>query len=77
MMGLNDPAFARYPEFVMEDAFQEKFFRTMMTLNAYAREISLWKSSDADYVALGHLNLNVDNAFFWRDGEGRRCGWTC
>ncbi|CAJ1436436.1 unnamed protein product [Effrenium voratum] len=59
-----------YPEFVMEDAFQEKFFRTMMTLNAYAREISLWKSSDADYVALGHLNLNVDNAFFWRDGEG-------
>ena len=25
---------------------------------------------DPDYVALAHSNLNVDNAYFWRDEAG-------
>jgi hypothetical protein len=27
--------------------------------------------SDADYTGLCHINLNVDNAWFWRDGSGQ------
>ncbi|OBH58164.1 hypothetical protein [Mycobacterium sp. E2479] len=38
-------------------------------------------AADADYVALCHWNANVDNAWFWRDGDGTlRCGlmdWGC
>jgi len=30
---------------------------------------------NTDYTALGHMNLNVDNAYFWRDAEGKLdCG---
>jgi hypothetical protein len=36
---------------------------------------------DADFVALCHWNANIDNAWFWRDGDGRlACGlldWGC
>lgn len=38
-------------------------------------------AADGDYVALCHWNANVDNAWFWRDGDGTlRCGlmdWGC
>lgn len=40
-------------------------------------------ADDSDYVALCHWNANIDNAWFWRDGEGDgvlRCGlmdWGC
>lgn len=38
-------------------------------------------AADADYVALCHWNANIDNAWFWRDGDGTlRCGlmdWGC
>eukprot|EP00913_Durusdinium_trenchii_P008714 g8185.t1 len=32
-------------------------------------------SKDTDYVALSHANLNVDNAYYWRDEAGKLlCG---
>ncbi|OBF75977.1 hypothetical protein A5750_09690 [Mycobacterium sp. 852002-51613_SCH5001154] len=38
-------------------------------------------ADDSDYVALCHWNANIDNAWFWRDGDGvLRCGlmdWGC
>lgn len=38
-------------------------------------------AADSDYVALCHWNANVDNAWFWRGGDGSlRCGlmdWGC
>jgi hypothetical protein len=37
-------------------------------------------AADSDYVALCHWNANIDNAWFWRDGNGLRCGlldWGC
>ncbi|ORW97728.1 hypothetical protein AWB92_03500 [Mycobacterium sp. IEC1808] len=38
-------------------------------------------TDDPDYVALCHWNANIDNAWFWRDGDGvLRCGlldWGC
>ncbi len=43
---------------------------------------ALWDSlgADPEYVALCHWNANVDNAWFWRDGDLLRCGlmdWGC
>lgn len=43
---------------------------------------ALWDrlAADADHVALCHWNANVDNAWFWRDGDVLRCGlldWGC
>ncbi|MEZ0342818.1 hypothetical protein ACAG25_22890 [Mycobacterium sp. pV006] len=42
---------------------------------------ALWDTlGDPDYVALCHWNANVDNAWFWRDGDALRCGlldWGC
>jgi hypothetical protein len=64
-----------YPEYVVTEAFQEKFLKTMMKLQAYNVEIDVWKNADDTYVALGHQNLNLDNAYFWRDSEGKLdCG---
>jgi hypothetical protein len=37
-------------------------------------------AADSDYVALCHWNANIDNAWFWRDTGGLRCGlldWGC
>ncbi|CAE7560453.1 CPK2, partial [Symbiodinium necroappetens] len=60
-----------FPDYVRSDAYIEKFTRTMMTFQAYAREIDYWKHLDHDFIALGHANLNVDNAYFWRDEHGK------
>ena len=47
----------------------------MMLANAYSSELSYWKNMDSDYVSLGHQNLNVDNAYFWRDDRDKLdCG---
>jgi len=64
-----------FPSYVTSDGFQKKFRSTMMKLSAYNAEIEYWKHSDPDYIAFGHQNLNMDNAFFWRDAEGNLdCG---
>jgi hypothetical protein len=47
------------------------------------REGAIWRSLRAaeDHIALCHWNANVDNAWFWRDGDGNlQCGlmdWGC
>ncbi len=43
---------------------------------------ALWGrlGADPDHLALCHWNANVDNAWFWRDGDRLRCGlldWGC
>jgi len=64
-----------FPKYVQKEPFLNKMKKTLMTLSAYTAEINYWKYSDYDYVALGHMNLNVDNAYFWRDEKGQLdCG---
>merc|ERR1719203_412655 len=41
-----------------------------MTVNAYNCELNYWMHMNNDITALGHMNLNVDNAYFWRDDDG-------
>lgn len=64
-----------YPEYVTTTAYKAKFKRVMMIMAAYIREIEYWKHSDPDYIAIGHMNMNIDNAYFWRDENGKLdCG---
>lgn len=71
----SDTARRLFPEYVTTDGFKRKFIRTMMTWSAYFNELNYWMHSDPDYVALGHANLNADNAYFWRDEAGQLdCG---
>jgi len=66
---------ALYPAYVSDPPFQRKFMDVMLKLNAYSAELSYWKHSNPDYSALGHQNLNTDNAYFWRDRNGELdCG---
>jgi len=72
---VSETACVLYPEYVTEKRFHHKFMDTMMKRAAYHAEIDYWKHSHPDYVALGHVNLNVDNAYFWRDAGGKLdCG---
>lgn len=70
-----DSAKLIFPPYVTTEAFQSKFRKTMLLINAYNAEINYWMHMDNDYTALGHMNLNVDNAYFWRDADGKLdCG---
>mmetsp|Transcript_75238 Transcript_75238/g.166438 ORF Transcript_75238/g.166438 Transcript_75238/m.166438 type:complete len:719 (-) Transcript_75238:109-2265(-) len=64
-----------FPEYMTQQSFITKFVNTVMTLSAYSAEINYWKHSNVDYLTLGHQNLNMDNAYFWRDDKGKLdCG---
>mmetsp|Transcript_112413 Transcript_112413/g.210816 ORF Transcript_112413/g.210816 Transcript_112413/m.210816 type:complete len:972 (+) Transcript_112413:77-2992(+) len=64
-----------FPDFVTTDEFKKRFRTAIMTLNAYSMEITWWKEGNKDMVALSHANMNVDNAYFWRDADGNLdCG---
>lgn len=64
---MSETAKAVFPDFVKDEAFKQKFKDTMMKINAYTAELNYFKNADSEYCALGHQNLNVDNAYFWRD----------
>jgi len=64
-----------FPKYAETEAFQDRFTKAMMTWSAYSAEIQYWLHHNLDYVALGHNNLNSDNAYFWRDETGKLdCG---
>eukprot|EP00413_Alexandrium_margalefii_P009225 CAMPEP_0204533570 /NCGR_PEP_ID=MMETSP0661-20131031/12360_1 /ASSEMBLY_ACC=CAM_ASM_000606 /TAXON_ID=109239 /ORGANISM="Alexandrium margalefi, Strain AMGDE01CS-322" /LENGTH=640 /DNA_ID=CAMNT_0051539927 /DNA_START=66 /DNA_END=1988 /DNA_ORIENTATION=- len=72
---MTDTGKVLFQKYVPKDPFINKFRKTMSTLSAYSAELNYWKFKDYDYVALGHMNLNVDNAYFWRDESGKLdCG---
>jgi len=62
-----------FPPYAVKEEFIEKFTDVMMTFSAYMNELECWKHENLDYVALSHANLNVDNAYYWRDEAGRLC----
>jgi len=60
-----------YPDYVQEEWFEKMYTKAMMQLNAYAAEINFWKEGPGcKYRGIGHMNLNIDNAYFWRDEAG-------
>jgi len=71
----SDTAKVIFPDYAAGEAFKSKFTAVMMKMSAYTSEIFYWQHCNPDYLALGHQNLNMDNAYFWRDGDGKLdCG---
>lgn len=71
----SDTARHLFPAYAANEDFQQKFVNTMMKWSAYQTEVAYWKVSMPDHVALGHANLNADNAYYWRDNDGKLdCG---
>lgn len=69
------PGGVRSPEYLAR--LREDVPRVAQHEHAIVRGLA----ADDDYVALCHWNANVDNAWYWRDGDGAlRCGlldWGC
>ncbi len=69
------PASVRSPEFLERLADEAQ--------RVLEQEQAIWRylAGARDYIALNHWNANVDNAWFWTDGDGvLRCGlmdWGC
>lgn len=59
-----------YPKYCSDTKWQDKLRSTLMKLNAYVAECQYFFHHNDDYVALTHGNMNVDNAYFWRDEKG-------
>lgn len=58
------------PEGLRETTFLRDFRRdVMLILEKEERILEHLRSQDA-LIALGHWNMNLDNAWFWRDGDG-------
>eukprot|EP00404_Azadinium_spinosum_P009453 CAMPEP_0180539804 /NCGR_PEP_ID=MMETSP1036_2-20121128/67094_1 /TAXON_ID=632150 /ORGANISM="Azadinium spinosum, Strain 3D9" /LENGTH=307 /DNA_ID=CAMNT_0022554589 /DNA_START=168 /DNA_END=1088 /DNA_ORIENTATION=+ len=72
---LHDTAPKIFPAFCHTPEFNDKFRRTMYQLNANLAETNWWRCRNHDNIALSHMNLNVDNAFFFLDEKGELdCG---
>lgn len=70
-----------FPANVRSPAFLSKLTAEAPELRRREADVFALLSADDDYLALCHWNANVDNAWFWRDGDGElRCGlmdWGC
>mmetsp|Transcript_35483 Transcript_35483/g.81203 ORF Transcript_35483/g.81203 Transcript_35483/m.81203 type:complete len:1148 (-) Transcript_35483:189-3632(-) len=72
---LTETAKKAFPAEVTDEAFLSEWKEDAMDLLDYQVEIHCFMngagtSDPHDYVALTHNNLQVDNAFFWRDETG-------
>ena len=68
------PANVRSPEFLARLADEAP--------QVMEAERAIWRylADATDYIALSHWNANVDNAWFWTDGNVLQCGlmdWGC
>jgi hypothetical protein len=60
------------PEHLRSDAFLEQFGRESQAFFARELPIKRFLQSNPDYIALGHWNANVDNAWFHIGADGQR-----
>ena len=61
-----------FPTEVLRSGVKEYWRDTMLKANGSEAEIFVYDHVQfPDYVAFTHPNLNVDNAYFWRDASGR------
>lgn len=64
-----------FPPSVSTPEFLEKFGRTGALVLQKESKIHAYLNSQQELIALCHWNLNIDNAWFWRDESHRlRCG---
>jgi hypothetical protein len=59
-----------YPKDITGLGYLTQFKEELLHVMDYQQEIGIYLSMDPDYVTLTHSNLQIDNAFFWRDNAG-------
>lgn len=69
------------PDDVRSPEFLARLREDVPRVAGHEHAVTRGLAADSDYVALCHWNANVDNAWFWREGDGvLRCGlldWGC
>merc|ERR1712217_57664 len=71
----SDTAKVVYPKYCQQQDWKDRFTKTILTWSAYSGEIEFFKNMRPEYVSLGHNNLNIDNAYFWKDPQNKLdCG---
>ncbi len=58
------------PPEVRTPEFQAKVARDAFRIREHEATLQRYLTGNRDLVALCHWNSNIDNAFFWRDGDG-------
>ena len=48
-----------------------EFFRALPGVEAAQKHVAAFHRGDASLIGLTHQNMNIDNAFFWRDAAGK------
>lgn len=59
-----------YPDEITDERFLSEWKGQVLHCAEYQQEIGIFKRMNPDYVTLTHNNLQIDNAFFWRDEAG-------
>jgi hypothetical protein len=65
-----------FPENIRAPGFRRQFIRDIPDLVIAADRIREVLYGNPEFVAFAHWNANIDNCWFWRDGEGGlQCGF--
>lgn len=59
-----------FPPHLLADGFLDRFIAEVPLVLAHEQALQSYLNSKADFLALCHWNVNVDNAWFWRDADG-------
>lgn len=59
-----------YADDIVDARFLSEWKSQVLHCAEYQQEIGAFKRLNQDYVSLTHNNLQIDNAFFWRDESG-------
>ena len=60
-----------FPPEISGPHFLKKLRRELTRCSEYFTAATNWVASDFRYTAMGHANLQVDNAFFWLSSDGK------
>lgn len=65
-----DEAPQLFPECLRDASFLRQFVSEAPSVLEHELAIRSWLNESANYIALCHWNMNLDNAWFWRDPQG-------
>ncbi len=64
-----------FPDNIRSAEFQRRFVDDIPHVIAAQQQIKAVLTGNPDFIALCHWNANIDNCWFWRDGDGNlQCG---
>lgn len=64
-----------FPKEFTQDAYLDRFFNEAYEMGNYCCAMSYYSMVIPEFYSIAHPNAQIDNAFYWRDGEGNvQCG---